>query len=304
MSAASTPLISNILLARYLEAVNNLNQYADDPRCGGSVEDIKKIAKRIVLKGMTSADYDETIRALNRISPGIVSPQNDLVALLIRDNRAVWDKLLNNKFCQIMGQAKPGDKRVTKGFKWYMIQDFFYCTNLLIYDTERAKKSRNAAEFKQSAEKIISHTRYAGLIFDTCTVALGIREQVVLKAKKEKALLEYSKFGREVGANPALNWVSTLVLMIPCIQSYYQIALKLSKIPGIPKDTPWYKYWIAENASQETVDSVKKQIAFFIKNEEDWRADYKSGALGKIFRDGCNYEISLWAVGENPGPVS
>lgn len=46
---------------------------------------------------------------------------SDLVALLIRDNRAVWDKLLNNKFCQMMGQAKPGDKRVTKGFKWYMI---------------------------------------------------------------------------------------------------------------------------------------------------------------------------------------
>jgi len=122
----------------------------------------------------------------------------------------------------------------------------------------------------------------------------------VLTAEKEKAVEDYLKGGQEVATNAELNWITTLVFMIPCIQSYYQIAVNLSETPGIPEDTLWYKYWIEENLKYE--ESVKAQIAFFKAAKEDWEASYD--ALRIIFRDACNYEIALWAVGEDPGPVS
>lgn len=42
--------------------------------------------------------------------------------------------------------------------------------------------------------------------------------------------------------------------------------------------------------------------AFFKAAWKDWEANYDE--LRLIFRQACQYEIGLWAVGENPGPVS
>lgn len=91
----------------------------------------------------------------------------------------------------------------------------------MIYDTGRANKSRNAKEFEQSIKKISSHAGYAGDIFGTCTKALGLKEDVVLTAKKEPALLAYLKGGQEIATSQKWNWITTLVFMIPCIQVKY-----------------------------------------------------------------------------------
>lgn len=75
MPTAFTPLIlidpSHAPSARYLAAVDDLNQYANDPKYGGSVEEIKEIAKGIVLKSVTDSD---TVKAVDKTSPGIVLP--------------------------------------------------------------------------------------------------------------------------------------------------------------------------------------------------------------------------------------
>ncbi|KAI0292759.1 hypothetical protein BC826DRAFT_412340, partial [Russula brevipes] len=65
----------------------------------------------------------------------------DLVGRLIHDEPILWQTLLNNSFCQKMRTASSGDVQVTKGFKWYMIQDFLYCARLMLFDTERSLKA-------------------------------------------------------------------------------------------------------------------------------------------------------------------
>lgn len=45
----------------------------------------------------------------------------NLVALLIKDNEDIYNKLLHNRFCHAMGQAPASDTAVADGFKWYMI---------------------------------------------------------------------------------------------------------------------------------------------------------------------------------------
>jgi hypothetical protein len=46
---------------------------------------------------------------------------NDLVGILISENKKEWDELLKNKFCYEYMKTKPKDDKPTlKGFEWYM----------------------------------------------------------------------------------------------------------------------------------------------------------------------------------------
>ena len=93
----------------------------------------------------------------------------------------------------------------------------------MIYDTQQANKSRNFDEFGQTIERIQSNAGYAKSLLDTCTNPgkLDISDQAVLTAEKEKAVEDYLKGGQEVATNAELNWITTLVFMIPCIQVKY-----------------------------------------------------------------------------------
>ncbi|KAF8798282.1 hypothetical protein BYT27DRAFT_7177755 [Phlegmacium glaucopus] len=116
-----------------------------------------------------------------------------------------------------MKDAASDNIPVTKGFKWYMIQDFLYCGKLMVFDTDRSTTAPDKKTYKQLSAKIQSDAKYATILLDTCTDDLKIKENIVLHAKREFETEQYTDYTTNVAEN--FDWVTSLVAMIPCIQA-------------------------------------------------------------------------------------
>lgn len=220
----------------------------------------------------------------------------DLVNRLIRDNQDLWNQLLFNTFVEEMLVAPADDKRVLEGFKWYMIQDFFYCVQLIAYNADRAAKAPDPTTYEKLTKTLNNTlTQWAPSALKTCTDAdkLNIPDAVVFAAKREEATEKYTKFISDTAEDE--NWVVSLLAQVPGIQSYYAIARYL-KENAVDKDSTWYKLWAVENAKH--YKSTVEQINFFKANYESWK-DTPYEKLTKIFRTACQCEIDLWAVALN-----
>ncbi|OJA11764.1 hypothetical protein AZE42_06330 [Rhizopogon vesiculosus] len=236
----------------------------------------------------------------NYINPTGDIPEEDLVNRLIRDNQDLWNQLLNNDFVQAMRIASADNQPVLNGFKWYMIQDFFYCVQVVAYNADRAAKAPNPkvyADLTKALSSTLSHV--APSILKVCTDAdkLNIPDTVVFAAKREEATERYSKFIGDIAEDE--NWVVSLLAQVPGYQSYFTISHDLQE-SALDKDTAWYKLWVIDNAKHQK--STVNQVEFFKANYESWK-DIPYEKLTKIFRQGCQCEIDLWAIALKPGPL-
>jgi len=269
---------------RFKVALSDLNRYSAHPKYGASQNEIERT-------------FQDSFK--QSVPRPFANESQDLVAMLIRDESTIWESLLNNGFCQKMKTASSSDEEVTKGFKWYMVQDFLYCARLMLFDTERSIKASTEVDYETLVGKIQSHAGYAYSLLTTCIEDLSIPEATVLEAKREWETTLYTEFTINVAEN--FDWVVSLVSMIPCIQSYYEIAKDL-RDNSTYQDTLWYTYWVLPNSGDSAQQSALKQTAFFIANQETWQqASYTK--LRKIFREACQREIDLWAVTEDPESV-
>jgi len=223
--------------------------------------------------------------------------EKDLIARLIQDEQAVWQSLLNNKFCQEMKTASSDNVEVAKGLKWYMIQGFLYCARLMLFDTERSIKAPDEKTYEELTKNIESNAGYARGVLSICTQDLQIPEGTVLGARNEWETSLYIEFLVNVATH--FDWVASLVAMVPCIQSYYEIATDL-KENSTHTDTIWYNYWVLPNATDEYAEI---QRAFFVANYDAWQKVSYS-RLRKIFREACQREIDLWAIAEEPEDIN
>ncbi|KAF8798286.1 hypothetical protein BYT27DRAFT_6901084 [Phlegmacium glaucopus] len=217
----------------------------------------------------------------------------------IEHENEIWKKLLDNQFCKDMKDAASDNVQVTKGFKWYMIQDFLYCGKLMVFDTDRSTTAPDKKTYKKLSEQIQTNAQYAITLLDTCADELKIKESLVLHAKREFETEQYTDYTINVAEN--FDWVTSLVAMIPCIQSYYAIATYL-KDNSVHKDTIWYKYWAEPNSNEAARQYTEVQKTFFVANYDAWK-DISYGQLRRIFAEACQREIDLWAVGNQPGTV-
>jgi len=222
--------------------------------------------------------------------------EDDLVARLIQDEKVIWELLLHNIFCEKMKTAPSTDDAVTNGFKWYMIQDFFYCGRLMLFDTERSMKAPTQAIYTTLTQQIKDDADYTGTLLTTCIQDIGIPEAAIFQAKPEWETNMYTAF--TINAAENFDWVVSLVSMIPCIQSYYYIANDLAA-NSTYQDTLWYNYWVVPN---DDISWATNQSNFFIDNYDTW-SQIPYAKLRRIFREGCQRELDLWALGEEPGDV-
>ncbi|KAG1729118.1 hypothetical protein EDB19DRAFT_1744420 [Suillus lakei] len=187
-------------------------------------------------------------------------PEEDLVNRLIRDNQDLWNELLHNDFVEDMRIADADDKPVLDGFKWYMIQDFFYCVQLIAYNADRAAKAPNPAVYGKLTKTLNNTlTMWAPNALKACTDAdkLNIPDTVVFAAKREKATEQYTKFITDTAEDE--NWVVSLLSQVPGIQSYFLIAHDLQE-NSVDKDSAWYKFWVIDNAKhhKSTVEQISE----------------------------------------------
>lgn len=228
-------------------------------------------------------------------------PEEDLVNRLIRDNYDIWNRLLHNQFVEDMRIATADNIPVLDGFKWYMIQDFFYCVQLIAYNADRAAKASNPTIYERLTKTLNNTlTQWAPNALKTCTDAdkLNIPDTVVFSAKREEATEKYTKFISDTAEDE--NWVVSLLAQVPGIQSYYAIARDLQE-NSVDDTTAWYKIWVVENAKHRK--STVEQINFFKTNYASWK-DIPYEKLSRIFRQACQCEIDLWSVALHSGPVA
>ncbi|KAF9785128.1 hypothetical protein BJ322DRAFT_1108587 [Thelephora terrestris] len=273
---------SSPVSGRALDFLGEFNRVAADPELGASIEQLQK-----------------AIHTTKPADGAVAKPDaNDLVGILISENKEEWDKLLKNKFCYEYMKTKPKDDKPTlKGFEWYMRQDFLYLVKQCQYEADRSLRAKNTTEFKTSMSRVKTRPDNALPVYDACIAkspdGLGINEYVVLSTPATEALNKYIALLTEVTKDQ--NWVMVLVAMIPCVQSYYRIAVDLHS-NSTHKDTPWYKLWVETNVQWES--STVKQIEFFKTNYTEWKDHYPKAK--EIFKKAIQAEIDLWGTALDP----
>ncbi|EPT00089.1 hypothetical protein FOMPIDRAFT_1081943, partial [Fomitopsis schrenkii] len=122
----------------------------------------------------------------------------DLVARLIEDNQDIWQQLLLNPFVEAMKTEGPDNETVTAGYKWYEVQDYWYCIRQVAIDIERAYSAQSLAELNNSLSDIASDSAYAFASIQVTTSplpeGLGLNESAVLNAPATAALNQYTDF--------------------------------------------------------------------------------------------------------------
>ncbi|KAG1776825.1 hypothetical protein EV702DRAFT_970850 [Suillus placidus] len=169
--------------------------------------------------GLNDDIPEEHVPALYIGSPYSPLIYRDLVNRLIRDNQDLWNQLLHNNFVEAMRVASADNTLVLNGFKWYMIQDFFYCVQLIAYNADRAAKAPNPMIYGKLTKTLNNTlTQWAPNALQTCTDAdkLNIPDTVVFGAKREEATEKYTKFISDTAEDE--NWVVSLLAQVPGIQ--------------------------------------------------------------------------------------
>lgn len=223
-----------------------------------------------------------------------VSPhERDLVAKLINDpeNKELWQKLLNNRFCLAMKDAGKLDLDVLRGFEWYIKQDYHYVAGLVELESERLSKARTTADFERNTKRIAGAVKYTEHFFQMCTTTqpkgLGLSANSVLDTVKSEVLRKYidlvTTVAREEGE------VFSKVVTIAGLQSYAILAPDLYRY-STHQDTIWYKFWAEENYPM--VKDALVQQKFFISHHGAWKDRYAEAS--KLFREACECELRLW----------
>ncbi|EMD35319.1 hypothetical protein CERSUDRAFT_116124 [Gelatoporia subvermispora B] len=303
MSSTSQTLLSlspiTIPSGRALAAIQLFNAVAADPTTGPSVDDVKSFERQ----------------GVKYWQPGDPNPDKyDLVNILIKNNYDAWKKILDNQFCKSMAstgipefgipehgmpEGLPTYDKVLEGFKYYTVQDYKYCVQLLRYDAERMSKTKEEKRLLEMADRISGDLSYVQIVKQTCTDTLGIKEDVVNAVNPEAASTKYSEL--EFEAAETQDWIISLVALIPCFQVYYKIATDILSTKPFPDPrTPWYNHWILPNSDAEVKEACIDQINFFKAAQIDWENDKRLPDLGKIFTDACNHEVEFFGFGENP----
>ncbi|KDQ09661.1 hypothetical protein BOTBODRAFT_523355 [Botryobasidium botryosum FD-172 SS1] len=176
------------------------------------------------------------------------------VAFLIESCSDSFQKMLNNKFCHDMAAANTDREieNVLKGFKWYMVQDYFYCEELMRVDAARASNAPTSADVLEGAKHVSKSYEYAQSQLDLCEKSMGIPKDKALAAERDKATKSYVQF--EVSTAQDLDWISSKIATIPCIQGYYKIAKKMER-ESKKKDTVWYQNWVVPNSDWSYCES-------------------------------------------------
>ncbi|KAI0297743.1 hypothetical protein BC826DRAFT_152844 [Russula brevipes] len=187
-------------------------------------------------------------------------------------------------------KGATGYEDMVKKFKWYMIQDFFYCRELMLYDTERSTQAKDQKTYLELAKKIEKHAGEYGApsSLKYCTENLGIKEDEVFKTGVADAITNYIKFLQKTAQEN--NWVAAHVAMIPCVQSYFYIAADIAADRSVDRETVWYTNWVEPNTAYAS--SVRNQIELFKTNFALWEKNYDN--LVKIFNEACGHEMAIW----------
>ncbi|EMD35317.1 hypothetical protein CERSUDRAFT_85337 [Gelatoporia subvermispora B] len=298
MTSTSQPLLSlspfTIPSGRALAAIQLFNAVAADPTTGPSVDDVKSFERQ----------------GVKYWQPGDPNPdKSDLVNILIKNNYDAWKKILDNQFCKSMASigipehGMPGGlptyDKVLEGFKYYTVQDYKYCVQLLRYDAERMSQTKEEKRLLEMAVQISGDLSYVQSVKKTCTDTLGIKEDVLNAVNPEPASTEYSDL--EFQAAKTQDWVTSLVALIPCFQVYYKIATDMLNNKPFPDPrTPWYNHWILPNSDKEVKEACIDQINFFRTAKTDWTTYERLSELNEIFTNACNHEVEFFGFGEKP----
>lgn len=253
---------------RFRTAVDRINRFASDPNSSGSI--------------------------VNAV--GAHDDPKDLVALLINRNLKDYQTMLNNPFCEKMKTADNDDTKMKTGFKNYMIQDFFYLANQMVLDTERINKAKDDRQFNDMIGEVKHNADSASYALNDYTTKMKISSTDIFKAEKTTALKDYLEAERIAGKDN--SYIEALVIMIPCIKGWYDIAEKL-KTSAKHKDTDWYKFFIEPNADPQWSIALSGSFAVAY---DDWKDDLKTepgkGKLDKLFQKACQCEVDLFKVGD------
>ncbi|KAI0736667.1 hypothetical protein C8Q72DRAFT_791053 [Fomitopsis betulina] len=258
-----------------------------------------RIAHDRIRKYVEDPDYGVTKRVIDDVTrERALSPRQDtvdprdLVARLIADNQDIWQQLLLT-----MKTEGPDNETVTTGYKWYEVQDYWYCIRQVAIDIERAYSAQSLSELNISLSEIASDSAYALASIQVTTSplpeGLGLNESVVLNAPPTAALNQYTDFQLVVAKD--YNWVVSLAATIPCVQSYYYIAQELVNTSSFT-DTLWYEQWVQPNLDYSYLEP---QINFFIANYDYWKDYYQDITL--MFRKATLSEYNLWLSAFHPG---
>ncbi|KIO25429.1 hypothetical protein M407DRAFT_25228 [Tulasnella calospora MUT 4182] len=190
--------------------------------------------------------------------PSTDEPWLNPVDDLLKKNASLWTMYIRNEFCRKMAVSKiPIDPQ----FRAYAIQDYVF---LWEYVRQVAVRTVAAPTIPELAEHPKEIYKAYGCAIDwkkTCIDHLNIEESDIEGAKAVKPVKDYLDWMMELGQEG--TWLDLHVLILPCLQGYYDIARLIEEEVQEPLNRKFYEYWVKPNIKDT---SAKRLREFFGKN--------------------------------------
>ncbi|KAK0727625.1 hypothetical protein B0T26DRAFT_868878 [Lasiosphaeria miniovina] len=231
-----------------------------------------------------------------RAAPNVVE-DGTLIFKLIQQNKDLYNKFLNNRFCKGMAYGTLPSSTYDEFAK----QDYLYLLDDVKFKALRFSKlnSRTSFSFLQvQADKIASAVKYAGEWKQTCIDDLGIPPAAMGDIEPSAAEIGYASFLRSETALD--DYLSLYIITIPCVYGWGQIAKMLDQDPKTDKSSSFYKTWIQPNLDEQ----YGKQLSQFIEaNRPLYASTVNDVEWNDLFRTALKFEIGLFdsVLAQAPG---
>ncbi|KAG9049640.1 hypothetical protein FS837_009611 [Tulasnella sp. UAMH 9824] len=208
--------------------------------------------------------------------------------VLLEENNQLWTSYIRNDFCWQMAVSRtPIDPR----FKAYAIQDFVWRWEDVRQVAVHTAAAPNIPELAVYSKKIYGTYIYAMDWKKTCIDHLTIDEETLMSAQAAHPVKDYLDWMKQLGREG--NWLDLHVLMIPCLQGYYDIARLIEAEAQRPLNHKFYEHWVKPN----NTDIHAKRLHEWFDRNSPWyyHTPAKRRRWSYIFRKTTLLEMRMFA---------
>jgi thiaminase/transcriptional activator TenA len=198
----------------------------------------------------------------------------------------LWRQNHEHPFVKEMGS---GTLELAK-FRFYMIQDYVYLIDYAKLFALGALKADDLHTMGKFAALLNATLNDEMSLHRAYAARFGISEEELERAEPSPITLAYTHYMLHAAQNGSL--ADLVAVLLPCMWSYWEIGLELSRIPGASSHE-YYGEWIRMYSSDEFRELAQWCIDLFDQLTEG-KPERELAKLEEIFLNTTRFETMFW----------
>ncbi len=180
-------------------------------------------------------------------------------------------------------------------FRHYLVQDYLFLIHFARAYALAVYKGTSLADMRASAAGLSAILDVEMKLHVDLCGGWGLSPADLEAAPEARATMAYTRYVLETGLRGDL--LDLHVALAPCIIGYWEIATRLSTVPGALDDDNPYAPWIREYAGEEYREIAEAARQNLDRLAEERFAEKRFASLATIFDQATRLEADFWEMG-------